>query len=88
MNINDITEDNQGSIWFASHGDGLFNIKNDSIYQQFTKLDGLASNYVYAVLIDQFQTIWTGHRNGISYKRNIKNNFFSLQNDQKLCFWY
>lgn len=64
--INDITGDADGGIWFATNGSGvsrLTNINqlsNQGQWQPYTKSDGLASNYVRSLAVDNDGTVWFG----------------------------
>lgn len=60
-----ITEDNQGGIWAATYGDGVFYFRQDSVYQ-FTQISGLKANYCYSIIRGADQGIWVGHRLGLS----------------------
>ncbi len=60
-----IAEDDAGAIWAATYGDGVICFKDDSVYQ-FTAANGLKANYAYGIISGAGQTIWVGHRLGIS----------------------
>ncbi len=60
-----IAEDEQGSIWAATYGDGVYRFKNDSVYHITANL-GLKNDYCYSIVSGINHSIWTGHRVGIS----------------------
>ena len=60
-----IAEDDQGGIWAVTYGDGVICFKHDSVYQ-FMVADGLKANYGYSIIKGADQSMWVGHRMGIS----------------------
>jgi ligand-binding sensor domain-containing protein/serine phosphatase RsbU (regulator of sigma subunit) len=60
-----IAEDGNGGIWAATYGDGVFMFKNDSVYH-FTMSQGLKSDYCYSIIGSSNQSLWIGHRMGLS----------------------
>jgi ligand-binding sensor domain-containing protein/serine phosphatase RsbU (regulator of sigma subunit) len=60
-----LTEDDKGNIWAATYGDGVFRFANDSVYH-FTVSLGLKADYCYSIISGNNQSIWVGHRLGIS----------------------
>ena len=64
-NITTAAEDKNGNFWFGSDGHGLYMFDGKG-FRHFTKNDGLISNYIYQIVIDRYQNIWTTHREGIS----------------------
>ncbi|MDR2039659.1 MAG: SpoIIE family protein phosphatase [Bacteroidales bacterium] len=62
-----ITEGRLGNIWAGTDGNGvyMFDRKNDTVYH-FTSLDGLKSDYCYAISSDKNNHVWIGHRQGLS----------------------
>ncbi len=60
-----IAEDEQGGIWAATYGDGVYRFKNDSVYH-ITASQGLKNDYCYSIVSGINHTIWTGHRMGLS----------------------
>jgi hypothetical protein len=63
--INGMMEDDNGYLWLATYGGGVarFDGQNFNVY---TTLDGLLSNIVYDLKIDNEQNIWAVHPQGIS----------------------
>jgi len=60
-----LTRDNNGTIWAATHGNGVFECSNDSV-TPLTTTDGLMSNYTYGILADRENNIWITHERGFS----------------------
>ena len=62
-----IAEDNRGRLWAGTNSKGvyLFDEERDTIYQ-FTSDDGLKSDYCYAMIFDDLNRIWIGHRLGLT----------------------
>jgi ligand-binding sensor domain-containing protein len=63
--INDIFEDTDGSIWFATSG-GLIKISANGAFQLMTKKDGLASDNITTIFQDREKNIWFGTFHGLS----------------------
>ncbi|MES2387781.1 MAG: SpoIIE family protein phosphatase [Bacteroidota bacterium] len=64
--INTITEDLEGLIWFATEGDGIFSFDGKNTFRNYTREEGLVSNYCYSISSDKEGTIRVGHRGGVS----------------------
>ncbi len=62
-----ITEDDQGRLWAGTNGKGvyIFDQTNDTIYH-IMPVDGLKSEYCYAIAYDGKDHVWVGHRLGMS----------------------
>ncbi|OAV43375.1 two-component regulator propeller domain-containing protein [Lewinella sp. 4G2] len=58
-------EDQNGTLWFGSIGEGLFRFENDT-WTRFTTNDGLAGNEVTALYEASDGTIWVGTLSGLS----------------------
>jgi ligand-binding sensor domain-containing protein len=63
--INDMFEDAEGTLWFATSG-GLVLVKSDGAHQLITVKDGLASNIVTRIFQDKEKNIWIGTEVGLS----------------------
>lgn len=64
--INDIYEDSNGNIWFATEGGGI--TKLDSTRRKFTFLttsNGLPGDFVYKILEDDEKTLWATTSKGL-----------------------
>ncbi len=60
-----IAEDGEGNLWAATDGDGVFFFSRDTFYH-ITDVSGLKSNYCYSLVAGNNQTMWVGHRLGVS----------------------
>lgn len=60
-----LASDSKGTIWAATHGNGVFECFSDSV-RPLNTADGLLSNYTYSILADRKDNIWIGHERGIS----------------------
>lgn len=65
-NIQHICEDSEGSFWLATGGSGLVHwFPGTDKYKQFTKIDGLSNNNIYAVYPDEYDNLWLSSDYGI-----------------------
>ncbi len=62
--LNDVLKDQSDNYWLASNGAGLIRINSE--IKQWTADDGLISNRILKICIDQFGTVWCGSRLGFS----------------------
>ncbi len=69
--FNSITQDAEGNIWASTYGDGLYLFTPDTFYN-FTVAGGLKSNYCYGLIAGNNNSIWVGHRMGISRVNTLK----------------
>ena len=60
-----LTSDNNGIIWAATQGNGIFECYRDSV-RSLSTANGLLSNYTNSILADKEDNIWIGHERGIS----------------------
>jgi ligand-binding sensor domain-containing protein/serine phosphatase RsbU (regulator of sigma subunit) len=77
LNILDFSETSNGDLWIATAENGVFKMSQDSIFS-YSSLNGLLSNYCYAIEADGNDKIWVGHRNGLSRIDPEKNNEISI----------
>lgn len=63
--LNAIVEDQHGTLWLASEGLGLFRQQADGSRQQYTQLQGLASDVVHSLLLDKQGRLWAGTGRGL-----------------------
>lgn len=56
--------DAQGTLWLATHGDGLFQLK-EGRFRQWTLRDGVPSDYLVGLAQDGAGTLWLSTLNGI-----------------------
>jgi signal transduction histidine kinase len=70
-NVNIMLEDRNGYLWIGTHGGGLarFDGKEFTVY---TTRDGLLSNIISYLKIDQDQNLWIGHQRGITKFDGLK----------------
>ena len=61
--VNQITEDAQGHIWFAT-ANGLIQY-NGKDFKSYTNTDGLLSNEVWSMVIDRNGLFWLGSSKGV-----------------------
>ena len=65
--IRDLKEDQQGNIWIATHGNGVFKYEADVVEslqkppQNFTKQSGLVSDFISTILIEDDGHVWLGY---------------------------
>jgi len=79
-NIESIAEDKKGRIWLGSNGGGLICYtpeKNEIRY--FTQKNGLASDIVHRILLDDKGDLWISTNNGLAY--------LNLKTEQFKCFY-
>ena len=60
-----VSQGNDGTVWIATLGNGIFKSQNDSI-TSITTTNGLMSNYCYSIFADSENNIWAGHERGFS----------------------
>lgn len=65
MDVTCFTEDSQGRIWVGTSGSGVI-VLDEGGNRIVTKTEGLFSNSVYAIICDERNSVWMGHRNGLS----------------------
>lgn len=66
IEVRDIAQSKTGAIWFATLGEGLFKYEN-GILKRFTETDGLISDWVYSLFVDDDDNLWVGTSKGICY---------------------
>lgn len=59
-----LAEGPDGSLWVGSNGGGLVALK-DGAFEHFTKDDGLPSNLIRALVMDETGTLWIGTAEGL-----------------------
>lgn len=65
--INDVAPDKQGNLWVATEGHGLFLQYADGRRVQFLVQDGLPSNVLYSLFIDEQERVWVGTAEGLVF---------------------
>jgi signal transduction histidine kinase/ligand-binding sensor domain-containing protein/DNA-binding response OmpR family regulator len=65
--IADIAEGNDGSIWFATHANGLYRMKPDQTWEIYTSgnanENSLTSNFLNSLFFDTNNRLWIGSKN-------------------------
>ncbi len=64
-NITAIAEDKTSAIWVSSNDHGIARYK-DSVWTHYTMAEGLATDYINALVIDLNGNIWAGTYSGVS----------------------
>ena len=64
--VNAIGQDLNGDLWLATDGSGVCKF-NGKKFEYFTEENGVASNYVRAVCVDDKGLVWFGTKNGICF---------------------
>ncbi|WP_184542267.1 hybrid sensor histidine kinase/response regulator transcription factor [Mucilaginibacter sp. FT3.2] len=90
--IRSITEDKLNRLWVGTEGGGLllYNTANNT-YKRFTQTDGLPSNSVLNILVDDKDNLWCSTYNGLtqySPKTGRFTNFIVSDGLQSLQFNY
>ena len=87
LDINSFVEDRKGSLWIATNGQGLFRL-NGKEFVRISATDGLHSDYIYQLILDKKNTLWGGHRGGLSRIREdgLKMTTFDYRNDIAMDF--
>jgi signal transduction histidine kinase/ligand-binding sensor domain-containing protein/DNA-binding NarL/FixJ family response regulator len=58
---------NNGKVWLATHGDGVYGFDPKSKkYQSYSEKDGLVTNFTNSIMADKQGVIWIGTVKGIS----------------------
>ncbi|MGZ3862871.1 MAG: two-component regulator propeller domain-containing protein [Bacteroidia bacterium] len=83
--VNNVTQDNSGTIWIATEGDGIYSY-NGGDFKNYRIDEGLLSNFCYFVIADKDNSIWVGHKNGLSKKKFWEKNFIRFTKTDGLFF--
>jgi ligand-binding sensor domain-containing protein/serine phosphatase RsbU (regulator of sigma subunit) len=70
-----IIEDTKGNIWIGTEGKGVIVTDGKEIIAQYSSKDGLLSDYISLLNIDNDGNVWIGTNKGLN-KFNIENNKF------------
>jgi ligand-binding sensor domain-containing protein/anti-sigma regulatory factor (Ser/Thr protein kinase) len=94
-----LAEGEEGSLWAGSYGDGLWQIKDGTI-RLFKVADGLSSDRIRSLLLDQDGTLWIGTwGGGLNALRNgvfthviakdglLSDNIWHVEDDGKGSLW-
>lgn len=83
--INCVAEDNTGLTWIATEGDGMV-CYDGSDFKRYKIENGLLSNFCYFVMVDANNTVWVGHKNGLSKKEDGQKTFKKVTKADGLLF--
>ena len=64
--LNAVQPDQRGGYWLASEGQGLFYQHADGSRQHYTSAQGLPSDVVHSVLVDDAGRVWIGSGRGLA----------------------
>ena len=70
--INDVLRDQDGLLWLATLGDGIYVRDGDKTLAHFDESDGLPSQDVYSLAQDKQGRIWAGTAKGLVWIDNNK----------------
>jgi ligand-binding sensor domain-containing protein/serine phosphatase RsbU (regulator of sigma subunit) len=91
--VNSVTQDNSGTMWIATEGDGVYSYNNGNYINyrvdadsMKNTIDGLLSNFCYFVIVDKDNTVWVGHKNGLSKKKFWEKKFIRFTKSDGLIF--
>jgi ligand-binding sensor domain-containing protein/serine phosphatase RsbU (regulator of sigma subunit) len=59
-----MAEDKKGNLWFATFGGGLVHF-NGNKFTTITTKDGMGTDILYSVLVDDNNRVWLGTQNGL-----------------------
>jgi len=97
VELSAITFDKSGRVWLGTSGvsprglimldhKGTLGNKSDDIWKYYTTSDGLVSNDINALTIDNYGYVWVGTPEGVNYFDGEKfRNVFGLFNDYINC---
>ena len=87
-NIQSISQTRDGFLWLGTNGGGISRLNaNTRQFKHYTSSDGLISNMVFGVLVDNDDDLWISTPEGLSqfdHMNNTFNNYFpedGLQNE-------
>ena len=66
VKVNDIEEAPDKTIWVATHGSGIYSVKNDTVVQQYGVSNGLSSSICKVIEIENDSTLWLGTNKGLN----------------------
>ena len=80
VKIRNVLEDDSGALWMGTEGQGIYKIRGRTIVHYTKRHDGLANNFVRAMLQARDQTIWVATDGGISHWVNLRWQTYLQQN--------
>ena len=76
-----IIEDQQGILWVGTEGKGILLFDGEKIIKKYTVKDGLLSDYIALLNIDNNGNLWIGSNKGLN-KFNVKEQRFYAYDDK------
>ena len=72
------TEDKQGRIWVGTEGQGLLLVQDDQVIATYDVSDGLISNSIRSLMVDDQGHVWVGTNMGLNKWRPKVQGFLSF----------
>jgi ligand-binding sensor domain-containing protein len=82
VHVRSIAFDTKNNLWIGTWGSGVFMFDGTN-WSNFTEIDGLVSNYIFSILIDNQGNKWIGTNDGLS---KFEDNNFTSYFERILCF--
>ena len=87
IEVRALLSDQQGAIWVATQGSGLFRVQDERIDQWRWQEDGLPSNHHFAMLEDSKSNLWLSSENAIfGAAKELLDNYHRRQKP-RLTLW-
>lgn len=83
----DIAETDDGTIWVSTFSDGLFEIHNHKVVNNYTQLDGLLTNQI-SKLKNDGNNLWIITSIGLQFMDRKQNKFLSLTKQKGLDTYF
>jgi diguanylate cyclase (GGDEF)-like protein len=74
-NISQLLVDNEGIVWVASHGRGLFKWLGYDEWEHWSTGQGIRNPAIFAMALDQNRRMWVGNGNTIDVSDNVHHTF-------------
>jgi len=71
-------QDGEGRLWVGTEGQGIIVVQNGKEVQHFTTEEGLLSNTIKALGVDEFGHVWIGTNKGLNKWRPKKGGFIAF----------
>lgn len=75
-----MAEDNEGNLWIGTDGKGVLVFDGKKISKEITVADGMLSNYISFINIDNEQNVWIGTNKGLSKYDKKQQQFYTYTN--------
>ena len=98
LDVRAVAEETNGVVWFGMNGQGLGRLQNGRV-RQYRKSDGLASDFVSCLHLDDEGGLWIGTSGGLNRFQNgrfatikaeqgLPNSVIcNIEDDGRGCFW-